>query len=533
MLIGDIAQRQLARNPNEVAIVDGDSQRALTYAELSRRVLSLATSFVHLGKLVKGDRVAVLSLNRLESVEAYLAAGRAGLVATGLNWRLATDELVRIVEDSRPGVLVCDADLVETALKICRRSDVRLLLSFGAASDGSYEDFIAKGEGLILDVERSYNDPVLILYTGGTTGASKGVVHTNGSLLAAMFNNSVAERIVSTDRYLLLGQMFHSASVLALNYLMHGARLVLLPRFEPRQALEVIESEQVTATCVFPAMINYMVAEADCTRFDLGSLRNVQYGGGPFAPRMIRQMSELLPCDLLQCYGSTEHIGVTFLSPQDHREAAAGRYEDRLLSCGREAHLSAVRIVDEDGALVPRDRKTPGEIFVDSPANMVGYWNRPDLTNAARGEHGDLGTGDLAVWDNEGYVYIVDRAKDMIISGGENIYAAQLEKAIGDHQGVLEVAVVGAPDEVWGEAAVAFVVANRGAVVTGDDIRAAVTHRLGSYQKPRDVHFVTELPKAATGKVAKQELRRLARDLSGGKSSALADQTHTETKGDP
>jgi long-chain acyl-CoA synthetase len=504
--VGAITAREAARNGGKTALVDATTGRTATFAELERRVDGLARALTADPRVARGDRIAILAYNCFEYVEVYLAAARAGLLAQGLNWRLAPDELERIVRDAGTRVLIADSSMGELAAELGRRaSDIDVTLRFGAGSDGSYDDYVASGAGLDAEpAEPGEDDPVMIIYTGGSTGEPKGAVHTHRSCLTAAMNNTVAERVVPSDRYLMLGQMFHSAAILALNYLLHGATVVLVPRFEPRLALEVIESERVTASLAFPPMINYMLAETDDRRFDLSSLRNMQYGGGPISPRVITEMMDLLPCGLIQCYGSTEHVGVTFLSQEDHQR---GRAEERLLrTCGREAYLTQVRLIDAQGRPVPRDGSTPGEIVVRSASNMIGYWRRPDLTAAAM-NGGWLGTGDLAVASEDGYLTIVDRVKDLIVSGGENIYPAQVENAIAGHPSVLEVAVVGVPDELWGEAVKAFVVLRGGRKASGAEIRDRVRDTLGSYQKPKHVEFVRELPKSPAGKIAKRELR--------------------------
>lgn len=518
MHVGEITAREAARNGDKAAIVEPASGRTLTFAQLEGRVDRLARALLARPGVAHGDRIAILADNATEYVELYLAAARAGLVAHGLNWRLAADELERVTRDADPRVLVTQDVHAAAAEELSRRVDVGLRLQFGPDSDGSYEELVASGASAPPpDREPDPSDPLLIIYTGGSTGEPKGAVHTGSSCLGAMVINTVAERVVGSDRYLMLGQMFHSAAILALNYLMHGATLVLVPRFEPRVALEVMESERVTASLAFPAMINYLLAAADDRRYDLSSLRNVQYGGGPIAPRVIEEMMDVLDCGLIQCYGSSEHVGVAFLSQEDHAQARASGDREMLRRCGREAYLTRVRLIDEAGAPVPWDGRTPGEIVVRSPANMAGYWRRPDLTAAATHD-GWLGTGDLAVGDERGYLRLVDRIKDVVISGGENIYPAQVENAIAGHPAVLEVAVVGAPDELWGEAVHAFVVLRAGRAAGAEDIRRAVADTLGSYQKPREVHFVAELPKTPAGKIAKRTLR----ERLGAGATALA-----------
>lgn len=508
MNLGAIPAREAARNGGKPALVDAATGRVVTYAELERRVAALARGFAAQPGVAYGSRIAILAYNGIEYVEVILAAARAGLVALGLNWRLAPEELARVVRDGEPAVLIVDDACAELGEALLRREDAGVVLAYGPGSDGSYEAFVAAGERAApLTREPAPDDPVLIISTGGSTGEPKGAVHTHGSAIAGMVNNAIAERIRPDDRYLMLGQMFHSASVLAINYLMNGATLLLLPRFEPRPALEAIERERVTASLIFPAMINHLLAATGDGGFDLASLRNVQYGGGPLALRVILELLDTLPCTLIQCYGSSEHLAVTFLSQEDHLAARRAGDEHRLASCGREAFLTRVRLLGPDGAPVPWDGRTTGEIVVRSPANMRGYWRRPDLTRAATTPDGWLRTGDLARADADGYLFVVDRLGDMIISGGENIYALQVENAIAGHPAVREVAVVGVPDPQWGESVKAFVVLRAGRAASADDIRHAVTTRLGSYQKPRHVEFVRELPRTPAGKVARSHLR--------------------------
>lgn len=516
MNIGAITAREAARNPRKEALVDPVRDRRLSFADLEARVDALARALAGDERVKVGDRVVILATNCTEYFELYLACARAGLITQGLNWRLAASELERIVRDADPVAFVFDSEFIGTAEELQRCLDLPIWLSFGEGADGSYEDFVAAGS--TGSVELPGADPsrgIMIVYTGGTTGNAKGALHTDGSCVAAMVNNTVAERIVPWDRYLLQGQMFHSAAVLALNYLMNGATVAMLPRFEPELSLRTIEAERISASLAFPAMLNYILDSAGAGGFELASLRNMQYGGGPMAPEVILAMMETLPCTLIQCYGSSEHIGVTFLSQEDHIDARDGRNVHRLRSCGREALLSRVVVLDKHGTQVRRDRETPGEIYVRAPSNMAGYWNRPDLTaNITRSNW--QGTGDLAVWDTDGYLYIVDRAKDVIVSGGENIYPNQIENAIAGHPAVLEVAVVGEHDDLWGESVVAFVTLKAGAGIVEAEVQDIVRRELGSYQKPKKVLFIDGIPKSPAGKVDKKALRdRVSQRASG------------------
>jgi acyl-CoA synthetase (AMP-forming)/AMP-acid ligase II len=285
----------------------------------------------------------------------------------------------------------------------------------------------------------------------------------------------------------------------------HGCSLVLI-NFEARAALEIIEAEKVSAFLGITTMLNWMMAVDGFDRFKLDSLRNIQYGGGPMPATVVANALDAFPCTLIQGYGQTEGMTMTFLSQEDHASAMNGEHSERLNSCGREGFVTSVRIVDVQGNLVPRDSHTAGEIIVRSDANMQGYWRKPDLT-AQTIRNGWMFTGDIATWDEDGYVFIVDRANDMIISGGENIYSTQVESAIHQHDAVLEAAVIGIPDEEWGEAVMAVVVLKPGQEAHERDIVETVRNHLASYQKPRFVEFVDSLPKAPTGKILKRELR--------------------------
>ncbi|WNG17635.1 AMP-binding protein [Cystobacter fuscus] len=506
MNLGLLPAKWAALTPRRTALVDITHQRRIDWATLDSRVRRLANGLRALG-LRSGDRVAVLSRNSIEYQELYFAVGRAGLVLQPLNWRLSTEALRTLVAEAEPAVLVASAEFRHVAGELGRAVDLVRLLYCGLNGDGGYEELIASAP----DTEPPWSeqvqedDPCFILYTGGTTGMAKGVVHTHRSVTAGMLNQTVAERIVPSDVYMLTGQMFHIPVVLSMNYLAHGCPVVLM-NFDARQALEVIEQERVSAFLGITTMLNWMLAVPGFGNYDLSSLRNIQYGGGPMPSAIVRAVAESFPCGLIQGYGQTEGVTMSFLSQEDHRDALRGVHPHRLRSCGREGFGTRIRVVDADGHDVPRDRKTPGEIVVRGAANMLGYFRRPDLT-AATFRDGWMRTGDVATWDDERYLYIVDRLKDMIISGGEKIYSVEVEEAIGRHPAVLECAVIGVPDEQWGESVKAFVVLKPDQTATAEDIIDVARRHLASYQKPRSVEFVARLPKAPTGKLLKRELR--------------------------
>jgi len=506
MNIGHITAKWASRDPKREAIVDVPTGRRVTFGALDQRVRQLANALAN-RKIAKGSRIGVLSKNAIEYFEIYYACARAGYIAQPLNWRLSAPELARILADGDPTVVVSADEFRNERNVMQREVDASLWLEYGVNSDGSYEDFLggANDDEPLASATTGDDDPALILYTGGTTGISKGALHTHKTLFMGMLNQTVAERVVPSDVYMLTGQMFHIPVALAMNYMAHGCPVVLM-NFDAQKAIEIIEAERVSAFLGITTMLNWMMAAPNFHTSDISSLRNIQYGGGPMPATVVKAALEAFPCTLIQGYGQTEGMTMTFLSQEDHRDAIAGIHPERLSSCGREGFITRVQVVDEAGKPVPKDGNTPGEIEIQSEANMLGYWRKEEL-NAQTFRNGWMRTGDIATWDSDSYVFIVDRAKDMIISGGENIYSTQVEAAIHKHPAVLEAAVIGVPDDEWGESVKAVVVLKPGTSATAAEIIDTARQHLASYQKPRSVEFVDSLPKAPTGKILKRDLR--------------------------
>lgn len=506
MNIGNITAKWAALDPRRSALVDIPTGRRISFGALDTRVRNLANALAARG-LAKGERVAVLAKNSIEYFETYYACARAGLIAQPLNWRLGVPEIERILRDGDPSAIVSSAEFRAERTALQRLLDVKLWAEFGSSSDGSFEDLLRSGADHEppASATTGNEDPALILYTGGTTGISKGALHSHKTLFMGMLNQTVAERIVPRDVYLLTGQMFHIPVALAMNYMAHGCPVVLM-NFEAKQALEVIESERVSAFLGITTMLNWMMAEPAFARTDLSSLRNIQYGGGPMPATVVKAALESFPCTLIQGYGQTEGMTMTFLSQEDHAAAIAGRHTERLASCGRQGFVTTIELQDEHGRPTPRDSVTAGEICVRSEANMLGYWRKPELT-AETFRNGWMRTGDVAHWDADGYVFIVDRAKDMIITGGENVYSKEVEDVISGHPDVVDVAVVGKPNEEWGETVVAHVVWREPDVISADDIKDYLSDKLARYKIPREVVFATILPRTPTGKIQKHLIR--------------------------
>ena len=380
--IGLITSKQAKKQPNAWAVYDNTSQRRITFKELDDLVKKIANGLLSLG-LEKGDRISILSQNSIEYLALFFACGQAGLVAHALNWRLAKNEITKIIENGEPKIFICEAQFKDIKSELQKEINfVDHWLEYGRGGDNTFEHLIeASSTEEVKQVQNvGDEDPFFILYTGGTTGESKGALHTHKSAYFGMLNQTVAERIVPSDVYMLTGQMFHIPVLLAMNYTAHGCPIVLM-NFDAKLALDLIQQEKVSGFLGITTMLNWMMAVENFNKYDLSSLRCVQYGGGPMPSTVIKEVLNKLPCQIIQGYGQTEGTTMTFLSQEDHIKAAIqGINEERLKSCGREGFVTSVLVVDKDGNPVPNDSETPGEIIVRSDANMVGYFRRPDLT---------------------------------------------------------------------------------------------------------------------------------------------------------
>ncbi len=510
MNIGLVAARHARRYPEKVALVDANADRRETWRELNARVNRLGHALLARG-LRKGDRMAIYSRNCLEYLELFFACAKTGLVVQPLNWRGTPEEVAYTLKDGEPrGILVSPEHAASYRQIQGQLRGVEFAAGLGAEHGFAldYEAWIAAQpdtEPATIDTVGD-DDLYFICYTGGTTGVAKGVMITHRNAYTTMVNMTAAEKITAEDVYLILGQMFHIAVLLPHGYLFHGARVVIL-NFEPRRTLEVIARERVTSFLAISSMLNYLIDVPDFASYDTSSLRLIAYGGGPFSSTTLERGMKAFPgVGFLQYMGQTElSIMSAWLSPQDHLRGLRG--EPHLLrSCGREALLCDARVVDENDCDVPRDGRTTGEMVVRGENVMKGYWKLPELTaETLRG--GWCHTGDIACWDKDGYFYVVDRKKDMIVSGGLNIFSATVEEAVYKHPAVKECAVIGVPHSAFGETVKAVVVLREGHRATAEEIIETCRQHLAGYMKPTSVDFVEELPKAPTGKVLKRILK--------------------------
>jgi long-chain acyl-CoA synthetase len=497
---------------DRVALIDGVQQ--FTYGQLSDRIDRLRGGLLDLG-LAPGDRVAGLAVNSAAHFEAWTAIPTAGLVFNDLNFRLALPELEFIVNDSGARVLCADATHWATARALQQRCPTieRLVwMDRGEAPDGELTwDALAAHEATPVPAHVDADTPAALVYTGGTTGLPKGVVQTHGNLVVNAKHMLWANPLFAEDRFLHLTPMFHSAGVANMyaQMLVAGTNVVC-PGFEPELVGRMIEEHRITVCVLVPTMINMFLNHPANASRDLGSWRLCLYAASPIPLSLLRRAIDELPCDFTQGYGMTEMSPhCCQLSIDDHRRGVSGAdpvWTHRLQSCGTPCIGVDVEIRREDGSVC--ERGEVGEITVRGPNMMPGYWNRPEEDAKVFTDDGWYRTGDLASIDDGGYVFIVDRAKDMIVSGGENVYTTEVENALASHPAVLELAVFGIPHERWGEAVHAEVVLKPGATATEEDLIAHCRATIGGFKVPRRVVIRDEaLPKSGAGKILKREIR--------------------------
>ena len=504
MRLDEILSRNALRFPTRLAFAMGNTGRS--WIETEARVARLAGA-LRLQAPGQGARVAILLPNCIEYFELYFACARAGLIAVPLNYRLTPAELASIIAQAEPGLLVIGGEyldrldplraLLPDLCPVCVLGDTRAALR--------YED-MASGAGPRLERgDAADTDPCAIFFTSGTTGLPKGAMVSHLNLEMNGYNQAIADASRRDDVNLVASPVYHMGAVfMAVTYMMLGCTQVILPAFEPALWLATLAERRATVSLLIPTMINAILNHPACATADLSSLRLVFYGGGPMPPAVLERAIDRFACAFTQGYGLTETLEATFLTAEDHVTGGSELQRRRLASAGREAVGAEIRIVDDAGNDVPDGQ--PGEILVRSRSVIAGYWRMPDATREAIRD-GWFHTGDLGYLDDERYLFLVDRKKDMVVSGGVNIYTKEIEAVLYQHPAVLEAAVIGLPDETWGERVTAVVVLKPGATATAEDLIAPCRTALAGYKKPREILFVAELPKNPSGKILKRELR--------------------------
>jgi long-chain acyl-CoA synthetase len=476
------------------AVIDG--RRSVTYGELAQRVAALGSALGELS-VPTGERIGYLGVNSLAHLECWLGVPAAGRVLVDLNFRLAEEELAFIADDCEIQVLIVDRDHIEIGRALQKRCpSLRRLVVEGE----DYEELVRSRPGPPPTVDE--HALAAISYTGGTTGRPKGVMLSHANLLANARHNLIATGHRPSDRWLHVCPMFHvagTANVFACTW--GGSLQVVLPRFDAGAVLDTIERESITHTVLVPTMLAMLIEALEREPRDLSSLRHIQYAASPISAALQRRVLERFACDIVQFYGMTEAAPtVTCCTAEDHRGEGA-----RLSSIGAPVIGVEVEVRRDDGR--PAVPGEIGELWIRGPNVMLGYWKRPEDTRAALVD-GWYRSGDAAYASDDGYLYLVDRLKDMIITGGENVYSVEVELALAEHEAVREAAVFGVPDLRWGEAVQAVVVVDDASKVSAHELIAHARRRIASYKLPRTVELREEpLPKSGAGKVLKHLLR--------------------------
>jgi acyl-CoA synthetase (AMP-forming)/AMP-acid ligase II len=501
MNLSGVITHHADRNPERTALSEADT--TVTYGELVDRTTRMAGALRETG-VQRGDVVAVLLHNSLRFLDTMLACSHLGAIFMPLNWRLAGAELSYILQHADARLLISEPELMSSVQALDGKLDLTCVL-IGSQADGRwasldelYEESSAVNEAA--NVEGS--DVHRLMYTSGTTARPKGVMITYDNLYWKSASHAVELGLTAADRGLACGPLYHvgALDMTTTNMLYVGGGTHLLRKFEPVAALNSIEDQQTTNLWLAPAMVNLLLAEPTLPARSLTSVRVVLDGGEKMPLPLIRRVLEAFPnAWFADAYGLTETVsGDTYLDK--------GKTIDKLGSVGRAVLHTEIQIVDADDRPLPAGQA--GEICLRGPKVFKGYWRDPEATAKAK-RGGWFHTGDLGLLDEDGFLFIVDRLKDMIISGGENISSLEVERVVYEHPAVLEAAVIASPHERWGEVPVAYVAVKEGSDVTEQELCEFCLQRLAKYKAPKGIRFVQQLPRNPSGKVLKVRLREL------------------------
>ena len=490
--------------PDQVALVHGEQQ--VTYREFEGMINRLANSLRELG-LKKGQAVSVLGENSVMVLAAQYALIKSGLIWAPLNFRNHPDEHAHYLNNAESKAVILQQqfaegiDSIRSKLKTCRHFIVD-----GGGCEGmlKYDDLLGQASDQPFDAGVDENDILAILHTSGTTGKAKGVVHTHKNwILMTLMIRTVLD-VQRTDAALYIAPTNHGSGLLVGPHLMMGVRNLLVSHMDLDYILETIQKEKITTIWLAPTIIYFLLAYPSLRDYDFSSLRNLCYSSAPMAVEKLKEAIEVFGNTFNQTYGLTECPMITGLEADEHAVDGTADQIKRLGSAGREYIMTDIRVVNETGQDLPAGET--GEVIVRSPLIMKEYWKDPAAT-AASLKDGWLYTGDMGYLDEDRYLFIADRKKDLIITGGYNVYPKEIEDVLYKHPAVYEAAVIGVPDDMWGESVKACVVLKPGQTATEEDLINLCREHLASYKKPKSVDFMDSLPKNLTGKLLKAQLR--------------------------
>jgi acyl-CoA synthetase (AMP-forming)/AMP-acid ligase II len=506
MLAANLIRKGVKEFPDNIAVIFEDQK--ITFKEVYENSNKLANVLRGLG-LEKGDKVAFLLSNSQQSVEIDLALLLAGLVRVPLNTRLSEEEHRHMINETEAKALLFTEELIERVIQLKTKTPI---VSFYCRMNGlSNEENIiniaeelesASSEEVVVGL--SEDDLATIQYTSGTTGVLKAAMHTQGTWSNICMNIKNSIDIRENDIMLHAAPLTHASGTLVLPHWISGAANAIVSSFVPQHFLETIEKHQVTTLNLVPTMITMLLLNPNVEKYSLSSIRQIIYGASPMPKEILQKGLNLWGPIFIQYYGQTESpLFITLLPAKDHLKKDS-ESNDVLLSCGKAISSASIKIVDPDLNELPPN--TIGEIAVKSNQNMIGFYNETELTKATIVD-GWIHTRDMGYLNVEGYLFLVDRKSDMIITGGFNVYPKEIEDVLYGHPAIAEAAVVGIPDILWGEAVKAFVVVKDGYILTEEEIIDYCKSKLASYKKPKSVEFMGELPKSAVGKIVRRVLR--------------------------
>jgi long-chain acyl-CoA synthetase len=506
MNVGRLVTKAVKKYGDRTAIVFGN--KSYSYFELYERVNRLANGLLKLG-VSKGDRVAFLGRNSSEYIEADFAMAKCGMIRVPLRARLSSGELLHIMEDSQPNTLIVEDTFVEEIENIRKDlKDVKHYIITSGAREGmiGYEDLLADSSPDEPCVDVSDDDVYALIYTTGTTGKPKGAMQTHKNQLWVIRSILLdVYRLTEDDVLLSFLPLMHAPLILIVASFMNGAKHIIQPRFNAQEVLETIERDGVTTVFMVPTVIYMLLEYPELRKYDISSLKTVLYGGSPMVGDRLKDAMDVFGNVFVQSYGLAEaFMPITVLTKEDHERALANEDFKILSSAGKESTFIEIKLVDEAGNHVGLTE--PGEIVIRGDNIMKGYWNNPTAT-AECIKDGWFYTGDIGTIDEEGYIYIVDRKHEMIITGGLNVYPREVEEVIFKHPAVLEAVVIGVPHDKWGESVKAVVVLKERMHANESEIIEFCNGKIADYKIPKSVDFVESLPKGASEKILRKDVK--------------------------